>query len=101
MAIDRMGSALLITGALLLGPYAASNSVLTPFAIGVIPLFQKRPLLGLILTVFFFFPFLKLGDTLWRMNMESNYWSFVLVLSFGVILLSELNSAHKQKQEAA
>lgn len=45
----RMGrdkAAMLICVSMLLSPYAAGNSFLTVLAIGIIPLFQSRPLLG-------------------------------------------------------
>jgi hypothetical protein len=89
---NRSGFALLVTTALLLGPYAASNSLLTPFVLGVIPLFIKRPSWGLALASLYFFPYLKLGDELWRFNQESNYWTLVLILTFIVLAIDLWNS---------
>lgn len=39
-------AAMLVCASLLISPYAAGGSVLTVMAVGVIPLFQKRPLIG-------------------------------------------------------
>ncbi len=96
---DRLGSALLISSALLLGPYAASNSVLTPFAIGVIPLFQKRPIWGLALSTLYFFPYFKLGDLAWRMNWESSYWTLVLLITLATLLFSVYKDSPKFFEE--
>lgn len=42
----REKAGMLIVASLLTAPYAASNSNITILAVGIIPLFQKRPLLG-------------------------------------------------------
>jgi hypothetical protein len=44
--IGRDKAALLICASMLLAPYAAGNSFLTVLAIGIVPLFQSRPLVG-------------------------------------------------------
>jgi hypothetical protein len=48
---SREKAGMLTAAALLVAPYSAGNSVLTVMAVGIIPLFQKRPLLGLALII--------------------------------------------------
>lgn len=86
LGAERASYALLITAALLLGPYAASNTALTPFALGVIPLALVRPLWGLPLAGLYYLPYLMLGDAEWRFGQESNYWTLVLGLTFLALL---------------
>jgi hypothetical protein len=50
-ALSREKAGILIAASLFLAPYASGNSLMTVLAVGVIPLFQKRPLLGLPLIV--------------------------------------------------
>jgi hypothetical protein len=50
-AFTREKAGLLVAASLLLAPYAAGNSLLTVLAIGIMPLFLKRPLLGLLLFI--------------------------------------------------
>ncbi len=47
--LNREKAGMLIAASLLIAPYAAGNSLLTILAVGVIPLFQERPRIGLIL----------------------------------------------------
>ncbi len=47
--LNREKAAMFIAASLLIAPYASGNSILTVMAVGVIPLFQVRPRLGLIL----------------------------------------------------
>lgn len=47
--LNREKAGMLIAGSLLIAPYAAGNSLLTVLAVGVIPLFQSKPRIGLIL----------------------------------------------------
>jgi hypothetical protein len=47
--LTREKAAMLITASLMLAPYAAGNSFLTPFAIGIIPMWQTRRRLGWLL----------------------------------------------------
>lgn len=49
--LSREKAGMLIAASLFLAPYASGNSLMTVLAIGVIPLFQKRPLLALPLIV--------------------------------------------------
>jgi hypothetical protein len=84
--LTRSHAALLLTASLLLAPYAASNSVLTPLAIGVIPLFQKRPWLGILLLGLFYLPYAVLGHTDLRTAWEASYWTVVLLLTWLVLL---------------
>jgi hypothetical protein len=48
---SREKAGLLVAASLLLAPYAAGNSLLTVLAVGIMPLFLKRPLLGLLLFI--------------------------------------------------
>jgi glycosyl transferase family 87 len=48
---SREKAGMLVAASLLLAPYSAGNSVLSLLAIGAIPLFLKRPLLGLAVVI--------------------------------------------------
>lgn len=80
--IERMEAGLLIAASLLLAPYAAGNSALVPLAIGVIPLLQRRVFLGLGLVVLYDLPYLALTRPDLRATSESNYWTFVLLVTW-------------------
>lgn len=85
--LGRLEAGFLVTAGLLLGPYAASNSVLTPFAIGAIPFFQKRVWRGTILIALVDLPYLFLGRPELRQAWEANYWTgFLLIVWFLLIL---------------
>lgn len=79
--LDRSTASLLVTASLLLAPYSASNSVLTPLALGVTALYARRPGLGLFLFLFADGLYLFVGNAVWRQNYEATYWTaFLLVL---------------------
>jgi hypothetical protein len=79
--LGRAEAGALVVAGLLLAPYAASNSVLTPLALAAPSLFVRRPWLGAGLFALADLPYLLLGDVAWRFNAESNYWTlFLLVL---------------------
>jgi hypothetical protein len=80
--LGRVEAGLLVTAGLLLAPYAASNSVLTPLAIGVTPFFQEHRRLGLGLLLFYFLPYLALARPDLRAAYESTYWTAVLLLTW-------------------
>lgn len=78
--LGRLQAGLLVSVSLLLAPYAASNSVLTPLALGATTLYTRKPWLGLF---FFFFAnvmYLFVGDAIWRQFYEATYWAAVLLL---------------------
>ena len=72
----------LTSASLLLAPYAGSNSVLTPLALGVIPFLQKNPVRGIALFALFNLPYLASGSSEFRTLWESSYWTFVLLLTW-------------------
>lgn len=98
--MDRIRAGWLVASGLLLGPYAASNSVLTPLALGVIPLMQKRQALGLGLIALYNLPYLALSAPQLRAAWESGYWTGVLLISWGLSLLSfqSVSLAQQKKQ---
>ena len=79
--VDRFGFATLITASLLIGLYAASDSVITPLAIGVIPLLQKHTKRGLGLVALYYLPYAYLKEIDLRFSVESNYWTLVLLIT--------------------
>jgi hypothetical protein len=85
----RAQASLLVSAGLLLAPYAASNSVLTPLALGVPLLFPRRPWVGLSLFVLANAPFVFLNDVSWRTNYEASYWTLVLIV-FWIVFLVDL-----------
>ena len=80
--LSRAMTGWLTSAGLLLAPYAASNSVLTPLALGVIPFFQKNPQRGIALLALFNLPYLALGRPELRANWESSYWTVVLLITW-------------------
>jgi hypothetical protein len=80
--VGRIEAGLLVTAGLLLAPYAASNSVLTPLAIGVVPFFQQNRRAGLGLLFFYFLPYLGLSRPDLRAGYEALYWTLVLLLTW-------------------
>ena len=94
--LERSKIAALVTGGLLLGPYAASNSVLTPYALGVISLLQRRPLIGAALAALYSLPYLALSNPDWRFAWESTYWTAVLVITLLVLLFVENGNAQSE-----
>ena len=76
---------MLIASSLLLSPYAATNSVLTVLAIGVIPLFQSSPLIGGILILLFDIPLLFSADALY--NFQATYWTSLLFITWLILSL--------------
>lgn len=80
--LNRLETGWLTSAGLLLAPYAASNSVLTPLALGVIPFLQKSPRRGIALLALFNLPYLALGRPELRANWESSYWTVVLLITW-------------------
>ena len=96
--LGRVQVGWLAAAALLLGPYAASNSVLTPLALGVIPFYQQKPFWGLALIALFNLPYLALGNPGLRVAWESSYWTMVLLLTWLVlgVFLGRLSTQNRQ-----
>ncbi len=84
--LGRIGAGALLAVGLLLSPYAASNSVLTPLAIGAIPLVFEYPALGLAALPFYFLPYIVLTRPDLRANYEGVYWTGVLLLTWLVLI---------------
>lgn len=84
MSLSRLllAALCLIAASLLLAPYSAANSVLTVLAVGVIPLFQKRPLIGGLLIVLINLPFLFPPET--HFNFSAYYTTALLLVIWGV-----------------
>jgi hypothetical protein len=81
--LSREKAGMLMAASLLLAPYAAGNTTLTVLAIGVIPLFQKRPVPGLILIL--------LTDAAFLINraefapIVSYFWTAFVVLTWAML----------------
>lgn len=97
LALGRLEAGALVAAGLLLAPYAASNSVLTPLALAAPALLARKPWLGAGLFLLADLPYLLLGDVAWRFNAESNYWTGFLVLLLGISLW-EMRSSKRNKQ---
>jgi hypothetical protein len=78
--LSREFTGMLITSSLLLTPYAATNSVLTILAIGVLPLFHSNRFLGTILIILFNIPYLFSSVTLY--NYQATYWTLVMFITW-------------------
>lgn len=85
-SFDLESAALLVTTGLLLSSYAAGNSLVTPLALGVIPLYQKRPIGGLLLTSLFYLPYLFVTQIELRLAWENVYWAAVLLITWAVLV---------------
>ncbi len=95
--IGRSEAGLLISASLLLGPYAASNSVLTPLAIGVVPLLQRRPLFALSLIALYDIPFIALGRPDLRATLESSYWTLILLITWMIFVFDVGRQRHEDE----
>jgi hypothetical protein len=90
LPFSRERAGLLIAAGLLLSPYSAGNSMLTLLAIGIIPLFLKRPLLGLLLII-------PINLTIFVNNpsglaYQAYYTTAVLLLCWGVLAYRVFNN---------
>jgi hypothetical protein len=83
LPFSRERAGLLIAAGLLLSPYSAGNSMLTLMAVGVIPLFLKRPLLGLLLIVPINLTFFVNNPS--GLAYQAYYTTAVLLLCWGVL----------------
>jgi len=81
--LNREKAGMLIAASLLIAPYAAGNSLLTVLAVGVIPLFQVRPRVGLILIVLIDCLFLWNKDMLYYY--QATFQDFTLLTIWAVL----------------
>jgi hypothetical protein len=77
---------MLSSTSLLLAPYAASNSVLSPLSLGVIPLWLTNRMLGGAALILFNLPYLAVTNPDLRIAWESSYWTGVLLIMWIVFL---------------
>jgi len=75
----------LIAASLLLAPYAAGNSYLTPLALGVVPLFLNSPLLGLALVLLANAPYLVIHQRELLYWWSAAYWTLLLLLTWAIL----------------
>jgi hypothetical protein len=100
--LSREKAGMLIAASLILAPYAAGNSYLTILAIGVIPLFQARPLIGfgvaMLANVTLFLP-----DSL-EFSYGATYMTFVFFITWAVLAFATSNflyNPHKKMPKKA
>lgn len=82
--IDREAAAFLVSGSLLLSPYAAGNNVLAVAAIGVVPIFQARSPWGVILWILLDLPYLAIGNPELLFRYGACYATGILLVSWAV-----------------
>ncbi len=87
---SRERAGLLIAAGLLLSPYSAGNSMLTLLAVGIMPLFLKRPLLGLLLIVPINLTIFVNNPSL--LSYQAYYTTAVLLVCWGVLAYRVLNT---------
>jgi hypothetical protein len=100
--LTREKLAFLLAASLLASPYSGGNSQIALLAVGIIPLFQKRPLVGGILIIMTAFPLLW-TDTL-RFNYGAWYATLTVFVMWSVLGYNVLNtplpgSSHPRKPE--
>ncbi len=81
--LSRELLAFLLAASLLAAPYSSGNSQIALLAIGIIPLFHRRPLVGGILIAMTAFPLLW-SDTL-RFNFGAWYATLTVLIMWGVL----------------
>jgi hypothetical protein len=81
---------MLSSASLLLAPYSASNSVLSPFALGVIPLWMDNPKVGGFLFILYNLPYLVTTNPAIRITWESSYWTGVLLITWVMTLQTKI-----------
>jgi hypothetical protein len=89
-AIPLLG--LVVTAGMLLAPYSG-NSVLLPFALGVMPLVARKPWPYALLLVAFNLP--VFGDLNFRAVWEPMYWAGVLAITWLVLIYDALKSKER------
>lgn len=88
--LNRQNAGLLITAGLMLSSYAAGNSLVTPLALAVIPLFQKRWQTWTMLIVLFYVPYFFLSQIELRLAWENIYWGGVLFITWLLLIWEQL-----------
>ncbi len=83
--LSREKAGMLMAAALLIAPYAGGNSALSIYAIGVIPFFIKRPVLGGVLIALTNLPYLFLGNTDLQFNYSAYYWTLYFFVVWAVL----------------
>jgi hypothetical protein len=81
-SISRQKAGFLISASLLLSPYAAGNSFLTVLAIGIIPVAQSRPLIGMMLIALTNLPYFTLASPDVWFWWSATYWTALLLLTW-------------------
>jgi len=84
---SRYKAAMLIAASLLIAPYSAGNTVIAVLAVGLIPLFQARPGLGLLLIGLIDLPILIPADVL---LVCFGYYSTVLLLLLWAAMIAQI-----------
>lgn len=85
--LTREKAALLVAAGLLIAPYSAGNSALTVYLIGIIPLFQKRLLMGGLLVLMTNVPYLMLSQREFMFNYSAYYWTLYFLLAWALMLI--------------
>jgi hypothetical protein len=85
-SLSREKAAWLAAASLLLAPYAAGNSYLTVYAVGVIPLLQSWRLPGAVLILLTNLPYLVVNSFEIQYYWSANYWCFLLFSAWGVLV---------------
>ncbi|MFZ4814570.1 MAG: glycosyltransferase 87 family protein [Phototrophicaceae bacterium] len=83
--LSREKAAMLMAAMLLIAPYAAGNSALTPYVIGVIPLAARRGRGGWPLIALTNLPFLALPFTDFQFHYSAYYWTAYFFIVFVVL----------------
>ncbi len=81
--LNRQKAGLLLCASLLLAPFAEANSFLTVMAVSVIPLFLRRPLVGIVLIVLVDVPFFISPQAFGESG--PFYWFAVILLTWGIL----------------
>jgi hypothetical protein len=89
--LNLVRAGFLVTAGLMLSNYAAGDSLVTPLALGAIPLFQKKTAVGLALITLFFAPYLFISNIEFRLEWENVYWAGVLVITWCLLGWEILN----------
>ncbi len=97
--IDRRMAGFLISAGLLLAPYAAGNSLVTLFAIGVVPLFVTDKIPATTLSIVFNIPYLFIRDNSLRFWYGAYYATFVLFLSWIIFAWKFIDLARTAKEK--
>jgi hypothetical protein len=82
--ITREKAGFMMTASLLLSPYAAGNSFLAVYAIGIIPLFHAWSIGGVALIGLANLSYFALGSTELVFHWGATFWTAVLLFTWGV-----------------